>query len=115
MKFDDQLNEIEKQTMEDVSKLIHIRKDHPALRYGDFLTLQADENIYSYLRSDMNERILVIVNKSPNEQNVSYSLPAMYKLSKAKNLTNGEEFEIRNNKIDINVEGIGYIILKLEN
>ena len=65
MRFGDELNEYEKQTLEDVSKLIHIRKEHSALRYGDFLTLQADENIYAYLRSDMNERILTVVNKNP--------------------------------------------------
>src|SRR5690606_24834167 len=114
MRFGDQLNEIEKQTMEDVSKLIHIRKDHPALRYGDFLTLQADENIYAYLRSDMNERILVIVNKNSSEQNVSYSLPAIYKLNKAKDLIGDKDFTIKNSKIDLVINGIGYHILKLE-
>jgi glycosidase len=68
MRFGDDLNQYEKLTLEDVSKLIHIRKEHPALRYGDFLTLQADENIYAYLRSDMNERVLVVVNKNSNNQ-----------------------------------------------
>ncbi len=68
MRFDNNLNEFEKQTFKDVSKLTHIRKDHSALRYGDFLTLQADKNIYAYVRSDMNERILVVLNKSENEQ-----------------------------------------------
>jgi glycosidase len=65
MKFGDRLNQYEKQTLNDVSKLIHIRKDHPALRYGDFLTLQADENVY--LRSDLNERILTVKNKSTKQ------------------------------------------------
>jgi len=51
MRFGEQLNQYEKQTLNDVSKLIHIRKDHPALRYGDFLTLQADENVYTYPKS----------------------------------------------------------------
>ena len=115
MRFNDELNEYEKQTLEDVSKLIHIRKEHSALRYGDFLTLQADENIYAYLRSDMNERILVIVNKNSSEQNVSYSLPALYKLSGAVDLVSGRKFDIRNNKLDISVKGIGYLIIKLEN
>lgn len=114
MRFSDQLNEIEKQTMEDVSKLIHIRKDHSALRYGDFLTLQADENIYAYIRSDINERILVIVNKNSSEQNVSYSLPAIYKLNKAKDLIGDKDFTIKNSKIDLVINGMGYQILKLE-
>jgi glycosidase len=114
MRFDDELNEYEKQTLKDVSKLIHIRKEHSALRYGDFLTLQADENIYAYLRSDMNERILTIVNKNTNEQKISFNLPGMYKLVKAKNLVSGNEFEIKNNTLDITVKGTGYLVLKLE-
>lgn len=114
MRFDNELNEYEKQTLKDVSKLIHIRKEHSALRYGDFLTLQADENIYAYLRSDMNERILTIVNKNSKEQKVNYDLPAMYKLMIAKDLITGKEFEIKNNKLDITVKGTGYLVLKLE-
>ncbi len=113
MRFDDELNEYEKQTFDDVSKLIHIRKEHSALRYGDFLTLQADENIYAYLRSDMNERVLIVVNKNSNEQNVNYSLPAVYKISKAKDLVSGKEFDVKNNKFNVNVNGIQYLILQL--
>lgn len=114
MRFDDELNENEKQTLEDVSKLIHIRKEHPALRYGDYLTLQADENIYAYLRSDMHERILTIVNKNSNQQKIVLTIPEMYKVNKVKDLVNGKEFEIKNNKIEINVEGISYLILNLD-
>jgi len=114
MRFGTQLNESEKQTLKDVSKLIHIRKDHPALRYGDFLTFQADENVYAYLRSDMNERILTIVNKSPNQQNLEYILPGAYKINKVKDLITGKEFYTINDKLKVEVGGIGYLILKLE-
>jgi glycosidase len=114
MRFGNQLNESEKQTLKDVSKLIHIRKDHPALRYGDFLTLQADENIYAYLRSDMNERILTVVNKSTKEQKLEYILPGVYKINRAKELVSGKDYYILNDKLKIDVEGTGYLILKLE-
>ena len=114
MRFGDELNQFEKQTLEDVSKLIHIRKENSALRYGDFLTLQADENIYAYLRSDMNERVLIIVNKNSNQQKVELSLPGMYKIIKAKDLVNGKEFEVRDNKIVLDVDASKYLILKLE-
>jgi glycosidase len=113
MRFNDELDQFEKQTLEDVSKLIHIRKDHPALRYGDFLTLQADENVYAYLRSDMNERVLIIVNKNSNQQKVEFTLPGMYKITKAKDLVSGKEFDINNNKFDVDVNGTQYLILQL--
>ena len=114
MRFGTQLNESEKQTLKDVSKLIHIRKDHPALRYGDFLTLQADENVYTYLRSDMNERILTVINKSSNSQNLEYILPEAYKINKVKDLITGKEFFTINDRLKVDVGEIGYLILKLE-
>jgi glycosidase len=113
MRFNDKLNEIEKKTMEEISKLIHIRKDHTSLRYGDFLTLQADENIYAYLRSDMNERILTIINKNPNKKTFKLALPEVYKLVEADNLLTGDTIEIMNNQIGLSVRGINYLILKL--
>ncbi|MCU0344899.1 MAG: alpha-glucosidase C-terminal domain-containing protein, partial [Ignavibacterium sp.] len=114
MRFGYDLDKNEIQTFEDVSKLIHIRKEHPALRYGDFLTLQADENVYAYLRSDMNERILIIVNKSSNEQNLEFILPGMYNLNNAIDLVSGKDFTIKNSKIELVIDGVGYHILKLE-
>ena len=113
MRFDDDLNENEKQTLKDVSKIIHIRKNHPALRYGDFLTLKADKNIYAYLRSDMNERILVVINKSEMEQNVDLALPAIYSVRGASELITGESLQVKENVIKINIGGISYLILKL--
>lgn len=113
MRFDNELNQYEKKTLKDVSKLVHIRDDHPALRYGDFLTLQADKNIYAYLRSDMNERILVILNKSEQEQKVSLNLPAFYNIKSARNLITYESMQIKVNEISLNISGISYQIIKL--
>jgi len=114
MRFGNDLNQYEKQTLEDVSKLIHIRKEHSALRYGDFLTLQADENIYAYVRSDMNERVLTIVNKNPNEQKLEFTLPGMYNVNNAKELLSRKEFEVRNNKLSFDVAGGKYLIMILK-
>ena len=111
MRFGDELNENEQKTFDDVSKLIHIRKEHSALRYGDFLTIQADENVYAYLRSDMNERILTVINKNPNQQKLEFTLPGMYKVSKAIDLVSRKEFEIKNNRPSISVDGIIYLIM----
>ncbi|MCW8803715.1 MAG: alpha-amylase family glycosyl hydrolase [Ignavibacteriaceae bacterium] len=113
MRFDNDLNEIEKQMFKDVSKLIHTRGDHSALRHGDFLTLQADKNIYAYLRSDMNERILVILNKSEKEQQISLKLPSMYNIRIAKDLISNDPVQINDNLVSLNVKGIGYRIIKI--
>ncbi len=113
MKFDNDLNKYEKQMFKDVSKLIHSRSDHSALRHGDFLTLQTDKNIYAYLRSDMNERILVILNKSEKEQLINLTLPSIYNLKSATDIISGEKFSINENLLSLNINGIGYRIVKL--
>lgn len=114
MRFGDELNQYEKQTFEEVSKLIHIRKNHPALRYGDFFTLQADENIYAYIRSDMNERILVVVNKNPKTVTADLSIPSVYKIKNAIDLISSKQFSVSANKINLTLEKYNYVILKLE-
>ncbi|MEP0860275.1 MAG: alpha-glucosidase C-terminal domain-containing protein [Ignavibacterium sp.] len=114
MRFDDELNEFEKQTLEDVSKLIHIRKNYPALRYGDFLTLQADENIYAYIRSDMNERILTVVNKNSKKADVTIAIPSVYKIKQAVDLLTEKIIPVANSKISLVLDGYRYFIFKLE-
>ena len=113
MRFDSNLNDFEKQTFKDVSKLTHIRKDHSALRYGDFFTLQADNNIYAYVRSDMNERILVILNKSEKEQMINLNLPAIYNSNTATDLITGDSIRINEDVITLGLNSISFRILKM--
>ncbi|MCH7826687.1 MAG: hypothetical protein IIC75_01730 [Bacteroidetes bacterium] len=60
MRFNGQLNNFEKENFDKATALIHLRKDYPALRYGDYYSIIADKNIFAYIRSDFNERILVV-------------------------------------------------------
>lgn len=113
MKFDENINEWERETLFDTRKIINARKNHPALRHGDFYTVKAEDNIYSYIRSDLNERILVVLNKSGNEENFILNLPPMYYLNKAKNIFNGEELIIEKNKINIKLPAYGYAYFRL--
>lgn len=92
MRFGNQLSAGEENMLSAVRKIIHIRKNHPALRYGDFLTLKADENVYAFVRSDLNERILVVLNKSDKPQDVTLVLPEFYSAKSFIDLETGEEF-----------------------
>ena len=114
MRFGKDLTQYEKQTFQDVSRLIHIRNDNPALRYGDFYTLEADNNIYAYLRTDMNERILIILNKDEKQHEVNLNLPSFYNIKRATNLITKEFVQVKENKIKSTLNGTGYLILKLD-
>ena len=114
MRFGDQLDQNEKENLTDVSKLIHIRKNHSALRYGDYFSLIADTNVFAYVRSDMNERVLIVLNKNPEEQKVGIDIPPIYGTTKLKDLLSGEIVNATGNKAYINVKGIGYRIFNME-
>ena len=114
MRFGNQLNEHEKSTLKEVSKIIHLRKENTALRYGDFYTLQADENIYAYVRSDFIERILVIINKSKTVKNLSLQFPNFYNISAALDLTNGNTIKIDNNTLSVSINNENWKFIKLD-
>ena len=114
MRFGDNLNINEKENFKEISKLTHLRKNHSALRQGDFFTLVADDNCYAYIRSDMNERILVILNKGEENQKVDLSLPDIYNLKEAFDLSKKKTYEIANNKLILDVPAIGWQIFQLK-
>jgi len=94
MRFNNQLSKYEKETKQKVSRIVNLRKEHSALRYGDFFTLAANQNIYAYIRSDMNERVLVILNKSNEEEPFDVELPKFYNARKLIDLRTGEQLTI---------------------
>jgi cyclomaltodextrinase / maltogenic alpha-amylase / neopullulanase len=114
MRFDDLVKSHEQETLIQVSKLIHLRKNHSALRQGDFYTIIADKNIYAYLRSDFNERVLTILNKSDYDQSFKINLPAIYKIVKAIDLSNGDAYKITNSQLKIEVPAIGWKMFTLK-
>ncbi len=113
MRFGSELNSNEKNNLYMVSKLIHIRDNHPALRYGDYYPLMADTNIFAYVRSDMNERVLIVLNKSEESKTVSLSLPVVYNAELISDFISGDKVKVNSNDVNIIVPGIGYRIFKI--
>lgn len=112
MRFDNELSQFEKNTMDVVSKIIKLRSQNTSLRYGDFYKLISNENIYAYVRSDFNERILVILNKSDKEESVNIVLPEIYKANKLTDLIDGSEINVQNNSVNIVLGGKSFKMVK---
>ena len=113
MRFGNELSEPERKMLGDVRTIIKIRKEHSALRHGDFFTLQADQKIYAFVRSDMNERILVVLNKSDEQVNVDLTLPELYKITNAADLITGDKLNAAGGKINVTVKREGYKFFRL--
>jgi glycosidase len=114
MRFGSDLTSWEKNTFVDVKKTINLRKNHPALRYGDFITLKADDKNYVYLRSDMNERILIALNKNNDKTDFEINLPGFYNVKRAINLITNEEIKLINNKLPVSLNGLNWSMYKLD-
>jgi cyclomaltodextrinase / maltogenic alpha-amylase / neopullulanase len=108
MRFGNELSPAENKMLQDVRMITKIRKENSALRHGDFLTLRADQNIYAFIRSDMNQRILVVLNKNPGEEKMELTLPALYKIQGAGDLLTGDRLNINSGKLNLSINGQSY-------
>ena len=113
MRFGNELNEYEKKMLGVVSKIIKLRANNSALRYGDFFTLKADDNIFAYCRSDFYERVLVVLNKSGEQQTIELTLPEIYQTQNAINLVDKITYNVVDNKINLNLNPWGWMMLRL--
>lgn len=107
MRFDEDLSEDEKKVHSEVAKIINLRREHTALRHGDYYTLFADENIYAYLRSDFNERILVTLNKGDKKE-IKLTLPEGINVTVLKNVVDGSEINVNENSVMLELDKISW-------
>jgi cyclomaltodextrinase len=114
MRFGNQLSDLEKGMLEETSRIVKMRARHSALRYGDFYTLKADTAVYAYVRSDFNERLLVILNKSELNQEVILQLPMAYHARTLTDVQSGETVSVKGNQVSIAIPAIGWRVLKVQ-
>lgn len=108
MRFGTQLDEYEKETLNEVRQIIKLRDEYPALRYGDYYNVAANENIFAYIRSYMNQRILVVINKDEQPQKVELSVPEVYGVKLITDLVTEEKIELNHSLLDLQVDGISW-------
>jgi glycosidase len=75
MRFDEELSPLECKQLEKVSKIINLRKEHSALRRGDYLNIHTEKDVMIYSRGDIFERLIVVLNKSSVSQSLIFQLP----------------------------------------
>ncbi|MFH1197447.1 MAG: alpha-glucosidase C-terminal domain-containing protein, partial [bacterium] len=104
MRFNENLSDGEKNTLQQVRQIINLRKEHSALRYGDFYTIRADQKIFAYVRSDANEIILVVLNKSNNPQELNFNLPVYYELKELESLKDKSRIRTEGNTVKFKID-----------
>ncbi len=103
MRFDDKLSKEERQHLKNVSKLVKMRTDHSALRYGDFRPLYVTKDVYAYLRTDLRERLLVILNKSDKEQVVTLEFPGDITINSVIAMYNAKKYSLLTPVLEVTI------------
>lgn len=114
MRFDDDLTENERDHFAQVRQIVGLRKQFDALRTGDFRTLHTDKDCLIFMRSEMNERLLIAINKSDQPQQRSIELPAIYGSKTATDVITQQAHTIEKHMLTLEVPPIGWRALLLQ-
>ncbi|WP_053242342.1 alpha-amylase family glycosyl hydrolase [Clostridium sp. DMHC 10] len=91
-------------------KLISIRKNSAALKYGEFKTIYASDNVYAYKRFTTDENIINIFNNNAAKKSIVLNIAG----TKVMDLYNNTNYYLEANKLIINMSPFQKCILKLE-
>lgn len=110
------LNKRQKELRKYVSAMTALRSEHPALRYGDYLTIRADEQVYAYIRSDFNERILTVIYRKNSADEIQITLPEELDIQQLECLNDAPQVQrdaLNGNIINIQTEPYSGYIFKV--
>ena len=114
MRFGNQLDNLEKNMLKVTSSIVHMRNEHSALRYGDFKTIFVDDNIYAYMRADINEKLIIVLNKSEVKQSIKLTIPEVYNSTKLTDVISNENVNVNNSKAKVDIDSYGWRVFKIE-
>ncbi len=113
MKFESSLDNYQLELLETTRKIVNIRKKSTALKYGDLIPVLVENDVFAFLRTDFNEKYLVVLNKSLESKEVNVKIPNYDKIREGIDLINNASYELKNNSINIKLIGKGFAIIKL--
>ena len=101
MRFGDQVSADEKRVFENFQKLGALRRQHPALRYGSRRTLQADRDLYAFVRAHLDDRVVAIFNRAKNHVRIELQVGPELVDGDYVDVLNGGRVEVRQGKMEL--------------
>jgi len=65
------------------------------------------------MRSDYNERLIVVLNKSEEAASVAFSIPQSVPVKSLVDVVSGEKISVKENSVSLTAPKIGYRIFKV--
>ncbi|HOK40119.1 MAG TPA: alpha-amylase family glycosyl hydrolase [bacterium] len=103
MRFDDELTEHEKDVLNYVKKINSIRNKFSAFRYGDFIPLYIENELFAYCLSNFDKKAIVVLSRHKEGNEIKINLPAEFNMKQLKNAFTDEIISIENNTLLLNV------------
>jgi alpha-amylase len=96
-------------------RVIELKKSHPALYRGDYRGVTNDNaQVFTFLRSLNEERIVVAVNLSGEKQRAAVTLAPELKTGSGIGLMNKEVIKISNGSFSLELPSYGMQVFKLD-
>lgn len=115
MKWNDVPKKHATELKNNIAKLTNLRNSHSALRYGDYISLKANDNTFAYLRNDFSGKMLIVINYCNNGKKIEFKLPKDLQLENKKHLYGNGKIKIQNNNFSIETEPYTVNIFGFEN
>jgi len=90
------------------ARLGEIRNNHQALKHGDIATILTEGEVLAFSRSDKNQTLFVLLNRSEEEKTIQLDLPNQ----SYKNLLGDESYETESGKISVTLSPVSGVILE---
>ena len=111
MKFDG-LTKDERETREFVSKIISMRNKKPAIRYGAHKTLYVSEKVYVYAKQYFDDFVIVGMNLSDTEQEVSVGLPGYFpRRAKLNEYLTNKKIKVDGRQLKIKIKPLSAVVI----
>jgi glycosidase len=97
---------------EEMSRFLAIRRDHPALRTGEFRTLFAEERLFAYARWTEEDRLVVLLNAGHAAADVTLERAALpFPADGARDLLAGHDLPLEEGRMAIRLEPFAGAVL----
>jgi len=112
MRFEPELTTAEKWTLQSVSRLIRLRRAHPALSIGDFVPLYSKGPDMVFAKVYFDETILAMFHQDSTDTSLTVSLP--FQAQRGIDLFNGDEVRLNQSQLTFTMPAYSFRFVRIE-
>jgi glycosidase len=101
MRFNSDLSPGEKSVLANFKKLTHIRRGHPALRYGSRRVVDLEKDAYAFVRAHLEDRVVCVFNRGAEDRSFELEVAPELADGDYTNLLDGASLQVMDGKLKL--------------